>query len=289
MSTEERILVQESINELGGDIDQLSRIFYRELFHIDIHLKSVFSGDIVFLNRKFSNLMGTFKNVKHLEKISDSLEKMGERHIHHYGAQISHFPAIKQALMIALDQYFGECFTPELRTAWDHVFDEVASVMQQAMKQADRRKIQRLAADEANYDSELLVDIGGPEVVTRIHQRFYDVIFDEPWLGQFFSGRSKNQLIEKQTQFMVGAFGGPNSYGGDTPAFVHMHMYITDEMADLRENILRQAILDEGLDEQIAERWLRVDHAFRAGIVKKSIDECVMKCPGQMPLIARKL
>ena len=87
---------------------------------------------------------------------------------------------------------------------------------------------------------------------------------------------------------MVGAFGGPNAYMGDTPAFVHMHMYITDEMADLREEILKKTILDEGLDEPIADRWLEVDNAFREGIVKKSIDACVMKCPGQVPLTAIK-
>ena len=288
MSIEERILVRECIDDIGEDIDKISPIFFRELFHIDIHLKSVFSGNIVFLNRKFSNLMGTLKNVKHLEKISDSLEKMGERHIHNYGAQVSHFPAVKQALLIALEQYHGERFTPELKSAWNNVYDEVAAIMKQAMEQADRRKIQRTEFDEDNYDPRLLEEIGGPDVVTRIHRRFYDVIFDEPWLGQFFSGRSKEQLIEKQTQFMVGAFGGPNAYMGDTPAFVHMHMYITDEMADLREEILKKAILDEGLDEGIAERWLKVDHAFREGIVKKSIDECVMKCPGQMPLAAKK-
>jgi len=288
MSIEERILVKESIDDIGEDIDKISRIFYRELFHIDIHLKSVFSGNIVFLNRKFSNLLGTLKNVKHLEKISDSLGKMGERHIHNYGAQIRHFPALKQALLIALEQYYGEQFTPELRNAWDSVYDEVAEIMQKAMEQADRRKIQRTEYEESNYDPDLLEAIGGPDVVTRIHRRFYDVIFEDPWLGQFFSGRSKNQLIEKQTHFMVGAFGGPNAYMGDTPAFVHMHMYITDEMADQREEILKKAILDEGLDETIAKRWLEVDNAFREGIVKKSVDECVMKCPGQVPLTAIK-
>jgi hypothetical protein len=46
-------------------------------------------------------------------------------------------------------------------------------------------------------------------------------------------------LIIKQTQFMVAALGGQNNYAGDTPAFVHMHMFITEEMADVRENLTR--------------------------------------------------
>jgi len=113
-------------------------------------------------------------------------------------------------------------------------------------------------------------------------------MFDHPWLEQFFYGKSKEALIRKQTQFMVAAFGGENHYRGDTPAFIHMHMYITDEIADVRQEILKQAILDEGLSEDIAQRWLKVDGSFRRGIVKKSVDECVLKCFGQMPVVAKK-
>ncbi|MGR8941901.1 MAG: group I truncated hemoglobin, partial [Gammaproteobacteria bacterium] len=124
-------------------------------------------------------------------------------------------------------------------------------------------------------------EIGGEDAVHRVHARFYEVMFNHPWLGQFFFGKSEEVLIMKQTQFMVAAFNGPNNYTGDTPAFVHMHMFITDEMADLREQILRKAILDEGLSASIADRWLKVDQSFRSAIVKKTIDECVLKCVGQ--------
>ena len=288
MKVQQRLMVKECIDEIGDEIDNLSRIFYRELFHINIHLESVFSGNSVFLNRKFSNLLGTLKNVKHLEKISTSLEQMGERHIHQYGAQVNHFPDLKQALLMALEQHLGDKFNAELKTAWDSVYDDVAAIMRSAMEKVERRETPRSSHDEDTYAPDLLAEVGGAEIVKNVHQRFYDVIFEHEWLGKFFYGKHKHVLVEKQTQFMVGAFGGPNNYMGDTPAFVHMHMYITDEMADLRESLLHTAILEEGLSESIAERWLKVDAAFRSGIVKKSVDECVMKCQGQMPIIAKK-
>jgi hypothetical protein len=87
---------------------------------------------------------------------------------------------------------------------------------------------------------------------------------------------------------LLAEIGGPNRYTGDTPAFVHMHMFITDGMADLRKQILRQAILDERLSVSVAGRWLKVDQSFRPAIVKKSIDECVLKCVGQVPGTAEK-
>ncbi len=288
MSIENRLLVKESIDAVGNNMDELSRLFFRELFHLDIRLENILPGNVVFLNRKFANMMGTFRNLKHLEKIIESLAKMGERHIMNYAVLPEYLPTAKQALLYALKAYFKDRFNAPLEAAWEQVFDEVSEIMLQAMQQVEPANIKKKDYADSAYDATLLADIGGAEVVTRIHARFYDAMFDEPWLGQFFYGKSKSSLIIKQTQFMVGAFGGANEYEGDTPAFVHMHMFVTAEQADLRENILRRAILQEGLSDSIAERWLAVDHAFRSAIVKKSMDECVLKCLGQFPVSAKK-
>jgi hypothetical protein len=61
---------------------------------------------------------------------------------------------------------------------------------------------------------------------------------------------------------MIAAFNGPNISIGAAPAFGHMHMFITAEMADLREHILRQAILDEGLSASTEDGWMKVDQSF---------------------------
>ena len=288
MSDKHRLLVKENIESLGEDINVLSQIFFRELFHIDISFKSVFPGNVIFLNRKFSNMLSTFKNVEHLEKISASVEKMGERHILQYGAQLAHFESMQQALIKALKDYYGALFSNELEVAWNAVFSEVSEIMAKAMEKVDRRHIARSGYDATGYDKDLLADVGGEQGVFKVHQRFYDVIFEEPWIGQFFYGKSKEALVNKQTKFMVAAFGGENLYTGDTPAFMHMHMFVTEEMIRLRQKVLRQAILDEGFSDSVAERWLKVDDSFTESIVKTSVDECVLKCLGQMPVIAKK-
>jgi len=284
----QRLLVKNCIDDIADSREELSRLFYRELFHLDINLKKVLPGNTVFLNRKFFNMLAALQNVKYLENIAESVVKLGERHLIQYGAQIEHFDTLKQALLTALAEHLGDRFTPALQASWNGVFDEVAAVMKQAMTTSERRAETRPLYDESSYDPNLLAEIGGEAGVYRVHTRFYEVLFNHPWLGQFFFGKSEEVLITKQTQFMVAAFNGPNNYTGDTPAFVHMHMFITDELADLREQILRQAILDEGLSESIAERWLKVDQSFRPAIVKKSINECVLKCVGQVPVTAEK-
>ena len=283
-----RLLVKNNIDSFGKKIDVVSQIFYRELFYLDISLKTVFHGDVVFLNRKFSNMLATFKNVKHLEKITASVEKMGERHVMQYQSQLEHFPTVEKALMIALKEYLGDGFTEELEQAWHQVFKEVADIMTDAMKKVAPADI---LVTEKQVDKQmvnLLTQIGSEQYVLNVHQRFYDVMFDEPWIGQFFYGKSKEALIAKQTEFMVAAFGGENHYRGDTPAFVHMHMFLTDEMCDFRQVILKQAILDEGLSELIADQWLKIDDSFRESIIKKSVGDCVLKCVGQMPIVIDK-
>ncbi len=290
LQLQQRLLVKTCIEHIEQQkkLDEVSRLFYRELFHLDAGLEVVFPGNVVFLNRKFTNLLGALKNLKHLEKVATSIEKMGERHRMNYGVQLEYFALAKSALLTALQQHLREQWTTELAAAWETVFDAVADLMKQAMSKVPPEQIKPLDYDHAGYDPNLLTEIGGKEVVFRVHQRFYEVMFDEPWLGQFFYGKDKETLIIKQTQFMVAAFGGPNEYTGDTPAFIHMHMYITEEMTDLRESILHQAILAEGLDESIAQRWLKVDRAFRPALVKQSVAECVLKCFGQFPVTVKK-
>ena len=289
MKIKNRLIVKECIENLSFDMEKLSPLFYKALFHLDIQLKTVFPGNVVFLNRKFANMLATLKNVKHLENISDSISKMGQRHILQYGAEIKYFPIMKQALLIALKEFLGKNYNDDLEKAWSGVFDEVAQIMEQAMHSVNCNTQEIISPNKIiAHDPDLLLEIGGEDIVLKVHQRFYDVIFNEPWLETFFLGKSKEALIKKQTQFMVAAFNGPNNYKGDTPAFVHMHMFITDEMADLRERILKASIIAEGLSESIAKKWLNIDHSFRAAIVKKSIDECVLKCQGQVPITAKK-
>jgi hemoglobin len=51
-------------------------------------------------------------------------------------------------------------------------------------------------------------------------------------------------------------------------------MYITEELFDLRPEILKESILACGVPEDMAERRVRIDSAFRHSLVKKSVDQC---------------
>jgi|UPI00037132A6 hemoglobin-like flavoprotein len=279
-----RLLVRDHIDTLGDNNNALSALFYSHLFRLQPSLRMVFNGGVPMLNRKFNSMIATFKNIKHLEKIAAAIESMAERHVA-YHIELAYFPLFRESLLLALRDLLGDAFTPELEQAWSTVFDEVASIMTATLAQHGVLQHPELTAD---HEVDLLAHIGGEAVVTAVHQRFYDAIYEDAFLGRFFHHRAKYLLVRKQTEFMVAAFGGPNHYRGEPPAFVHMHMFITAEMSAIRERYLRWAILSEGLSADVCEAWLNVDRSFHASIEKNHVDDCVMRCWGQMPTVVKK-
>lgn len=280
-------LVRASIETIGDGNTELSSLFYTRLFQLEPSLTDIFDGGVPMLNRKFINMLLTFKTAKNLDALVPALQAMAKRHFG-YGAEVAHFAPFREALIYALEQKLGDGFGDELRAAWLSIYDSVCKVMIDYMESHAEERPAALESSGHHIDPNLLEDIGGEEKVRKVHQRLYDGIYEDDYIGQFFFHRAKDLLIRKQTAFMVAAFGGPNHYAGEPPAFLHMHMFITREMAEIRNVYLRNAILAEGLGQDICDRWLSVDNSFLPAIVKQSADECVMRCWGQAPFTIKK-
>ena len=50
--------------------------------------------------------------------------------------------------------------------------------------------------------------------------------------------------------------GGPRAFYGRLPIPAHEHMYITQEMFELRHGMLRESIEEHGISGQLMEEWL---------------------------------
>lgn len=123
-------------------------------------------------------------------------------------------------------------------------------------------------------DNTLLREIGGRPVLEKVHKLFYDKLYEHPWLKIFFLHIDQKVIENQQTDFMVSNMGGGKIYSGGMPRNVHRHMYINEELFDLRTEILKESILACGVPGALAERWIRIDGAFKHSLVKKSIDDC---------------
>jgi truncated hemoglobin YjbI len=119
-----------------------------------------------------------------------------------------------------------------------------------------------------------LDNLGGKHVLEKIHKIFYDKMYAHPWMGKFFVGIKQEIIESQQTDFMVQNFGGPANYVGKIVVPAHKHMFITDEMFNVRQKLLEESLIEAGVAPEHRATWLKIDGAFRAGIVKNKVEDC---------------
>ncbi len=116
-------------------------------------------------------------------------------------------------------------------------------------------------------------------IILRINQHFYEQVYAHPWLSLYFQAVTKEFITQQQTDFIVGAIGGPKLFCGRLPSNAHPHMFITDELFDLRKAMLQRSFQELKAPYELEEAWLRIDEAFRRVIVKNSIEDCKGRWP----------
>jgi truncated hemoglobin YjbI len=176
----------------------------------------------------------------------------------------------------------GSEFSPGVKMSWAKIFSITVDLMHAHIVVLNGK------TDFQPATSNLVDRIGGKDKILAVHQRLYDRLFEDAWIGQFFYGKSKTALIKKQTDFMLHYFGLLPDYISESPQKLHMHMYITEAMFEIRHSYLQRSIKEEAIPMQDMMEWLQFDEAFRPSVTKESPESCITRCPGQLP-IAPKL
>ena len=130
-------------------------------------------------------------------------------------------------------------------------------------------------------DKTLYNRLGGKDTFIKVHKIFYDKAFADPWLSKYFTDKPQAVLENQQTDFMVQLMGGPKIYGGKTPKSAHQHMFITEELFDLRADLLSDALQEAGINDDLRLEWLAADAALKKSLVKKSASDCSTSYPTQ--------
>ncbi len=110
--------------------------------------------------------------------------------------------------------------------------------------------------------------------VQAVNKAFYDRVYQDPWLKLVFRFVTQTHIESQQSDFMLGALGGPKNYGGRSPSDAHPHILVTEEMWQLREKYLREAFAETHFPDDLQKKWLKIDDAFKRAIVKKDRSEC---------------
>lgn len=111
---------------------------------------------------------------------------------------------------------------------------------------------------------------------------FYDRVFDDVFIGYFFSGLDKQTLIKHQIAFvthMLGYNEGQSSdlyqgkyagkpYEGKPLRTAHRPHAIRKAHFDRRQMILRETLRDHGVPDDFADAWLDKEAKFYAQVVR---------------------
>jgi hemoglobin-like flavoprotein len=136
LTPDQAILVQESFAQVAPIADEAAALFYSRLFDVDPSLRSLFRGDMREQGHKLMQTLGVaVGSLDHLEAVVPAVQALGRRHAG-YGVTDQHFETVGTALLWTLERGLGAAFTPEVRDAWASVYGLLATVMQEAMREA---------------------------------------------------------------------------------------------------------------------------------------------------------
>ncbi len=119
--------------------------------------------------------------------------------------------------------------------------------------------------------------MGGRDSLIKINKTFYDKVYEHPWLKHSFKEIPQQHIEDQQIDFMQKVLGGTNVYVGKAPPVTHKHMFIPDELFDVRKQLLIESFEETNANAELADKWLSLDESFRRVIINKSPDECVAR------------
>jgi hemoglobin len=120
----------------------------------------------------------------------------------------------------------------------------------------------------------LVERLGGKVTLERVHKIFYDKIYAHPWMKLYFEGIRQDLIEAQQTDFMMMLFGGPKTYSGRMPIDAHQHIFITEELFQVRRGLLEVSLQEAGIPQKEREDWLSIDAAFQKALIKTRPEDC---------------
>lgn len=118
------------------------------------------------------------------------------------------------------------------------------------------------------------IQMGGRESIIAINKVFYDKVYNHPWLGLYFKEIPQDHIENQQTDFMQKVLGGENLYVGKAPPIAHQHMFIPDELFEIRKKLLIETFDETNAHPEMISKWLNLDESFRRILVKSSPEQC---------------
>ena len=129
-------------------------------------------------------------------------------------------------------------------------------------------------SSERSTESALLRRAGGEAGLRALLRDFYERVFADVMIGFFFRGKDFERLVEKELELVLELLGAEGAYTGRPIDEVHAAHRIMGGQFDRRLQILREAMADHGVPQELRERWIEHNAGLRAEVTADRPGEC---------------
>ena len=121
--------IQESHATLAGRMDEVSRVFYANLFRQHPEVRGLFPSDMVKLHGHLAAAVSLIcRNLRNFEALEHPLMELGAQQVG-FGARPEHYPVVCVTLVEALREVAGENWNAQLELDWTELWDRVTQLM----------------------------------------------------------------------------------------------------------------------------------------------------------------
>jgi hemoglobin-like flavoprotein len=130
-------LIQSSYSIIQSQNDEFAESFYQILFDKYPNIRPLFSG--VNMKKQKGKLIESLDlvlvNVHNPKAFTSILKDLGKRHVK-YGAVLTDYPLVGDALLQALEKHLGKDWNPDVKHAWILAYQTITDTMAEGAKSA---------------------------------------------------------------------------------------------------------------------------------------------------------
>lgn len=108
--------------------------------------------------------------------------------------------------------------------------------------------------------------LGGPTGLHRIMSAFVHRVAADFIIGFLFEGKDLDRVVRHEIEHAAGHLGGPSAYTGRPLPKVHKPLGIHRGHFRRRIAVLRAVLREQGVDEDIIERWVAANQSLMASV-----------------------
>jgi hemoglobin-like flavoprotein len=149
-------LLLSSFLKIERQSDDFATSFYQILFHKYPKIQSLFSETDMEKQKDklIQSLQMIMGNVNSPGAFTSILNNLGKRHVA-YGAVLTDYPLIGDALLQALEKHLGNDWTEEVKQTWTLAYQMIAEIMAEGAKIAPKNDVSPISSksiDESDTD-----------------------------------------------------------------------------------------------------------------------------------------